>query len=74
MSETKRWLHLQMQGELAARRSSLLAQRSELSRAQTRILEIDETVEAIDAELADREAKLAAIPPGEENVDAKPTT
>lgn len=73
MSDTKRWLHLQMRSELSARREGLLSKKADLQRAAAQILEIDELVEAIDAELRERDAKLAALPASiVEKADARP--
>jgi len=65
-----RWLCNEVTNELTARKSSLLAEKAQLQKAAARILEIDETVELIDRELASQTAKLAQMP--EESVDAKP--
>lgn len=63
MSEkTERFLTTEMANELNARRAGLLAERRTLEGAQARILEIDELVEAIDAEMKGVQARAAALP------------
>lgn len=62
MSAKERWLCDQVTGELQSRRMALLAEKAQLQKAATRILEIDETVELIDQRLAQEAEKLAALP------------
>lgn len=73
MSDKARWLHTELSNELHARRLALMAERGTLTKAQVRILEIDEMVALIDEQLGEQAAKLDALPkpaPVEESVDA----
>lgn len=77
MSEkTERFLTTELANELNARRTGLLAERRALEGAQVRILEIDELVEAIDAELRGFQSRAAALPINTDEgvVHAKPAT